>query len=106
MLSSYVYKLDTKRYELLSICSLFLIVLFERELSIKRDCSSEAEIPRFSEIFSKLPLETVDVSTINRTEFLSGTEEFADLPEVNIGDDIPDAMIEVTKISSKIFIIP
>jgi len=43
---------------------------FERDVSMKSDCKSEAEIPRFREIFSKGPLETVEVSIINRAEFL------------------------------------
>ncbi len=70
---------------------------FERDVSMKSDCNFEAEIPRFREIFSKLPLETVEVSIINRAEFRSGTEEFG---AGEIGDESVD---KVKKLTSKAF---
>ena len=64
---------------------------------MKSDCSSVAEIPKFSEIFSKSPLETVDVSIISRSEFRSGTEEFAESPVEN------ESVDEVKKPTSMAF---
>jgi len=69
----------------------------ERNSSMKSDFNSEAEIPRFREIFSKGPLETVEVSIINRAEFWSGTEEFG---AGEIGDESVD---KVKKLTSKAF---
>ena len=68
----------------------------ERDVSIKRDCSSEAEMPRLREIFSKLPLETLEVSIISRSEFWSGTEEFG---AGEIGDESADKVKKLTSVA-------
>ncbi len=70
---------------------------FERDVSMKSDCKSEAEIPRFREIFSKSPSGTEVVSISNRAEFWSGTEEFG---AGEIGDEPVD---KVKKSTSKAF---
>ncbi len=55
---------------------------FEFVESIKIDCNFEAEIPKLKDIFSKLSGETEEVSIINLSEFLSGTDEPAKSPPV------------------------